>query len=768
MSMRGLTRVLLLGGSACSLMMANQAHSQETEPTTTADTAQEAGVGEIVVTARKRQETSNNVGMSISAFTGDTLAQQGITGPDQLVKIVPGFNFTRSIYGSPIFTLRGIGFNETTLAASPTVSVYVDEVPLPYSAMTQGAALDVERVEVLKGPQGTLFGQNSTGGAINYIAAKPTRQLVSGFDLTVGRFDQVDASGFVSGPLSSTLRARLAVRKEYGAGWQQSASRPGDRLGKTDRVQGRVLVDWDATDRLSLSLNVNGWRDRSESQAGQYVGILSPRAPAILRAQPTTAGSPRIADWDPATDFYTNDNFWQTALRADYTVTDDLTITSISAYEEMRRDTFVDADGTPVQNFAARNIGAIDSFSQELRVAGKAGAGVDWMIGGNYQHDDVSDAFSPYAKDSSFPFDIATAVGANKIDTYAVFGNVDWEVVPDVTLNGGLRYTWQTRDYVGCLYDSGAGDLSAAVAAVSTRLSGTPTTIAPGACVTLNAVTFKPGVFTDSLDERNLSWKAGINWQVDPRKLLYASVSKGYKNGLFITTGATFAAQLAPATQESVVAYEAGFKLGLLGRTLQINGAAFYYDYQDKQIRGRVIDPTLGGLNRLINIPQSRIAGAELQVIWEPVRGLTLNGGATYVDSRIEGDFTNFTPLGTRKVMAGEAFPLTPKWQLTGDAQYDAPINGEVDGFVGVGATYQSSTNAALGVEPLFDVKAYTLVDLRFGIHADDDAWRLSGFVRNLGNSYYWNNVAFNGPDAAMRYAGRPRTYGVTASFRFR
>jgi outer membrane receptor protein involved in Fe transport len=766
MSKPNLARALLLGGSICSLMIADIALAQTASDA--AEPAEELGVGDIVVTARKRQETSNNVGMSISAFSGDTLAQQGITSTEQLIKVVPGFNFTRSIYGSPIFTLRGVGFNETTLAASPTVSVYVDEVPLPYSAMAQGAALDLERVEVLKGPQGTLFGQNSTGGAINYIAAKPTEQLEAGFDFTMGRFNQVDTSAFISGPLSNTLRARVAVRKEYGDAWQKSASRPRDRMGATDRVQGRLLVDWDATERLTLSFNVNGWQDKSEGQAGQFVGILTPRAPAIVRAQPLTIGSPRIADWDAEANLYTDDDFWQTALRADYELNDDLTITSISAYEEMRRDTFVDADGTPVQNFAARNQGSIKTFSQELRIAGQTGDTVNWMLGGNYQRDKITDQFSPNARESSFPFDIATAVGANTIDTYAAFGNVDWEIIPDVTLNGGLRYTWQNRDYTGCLYDSGAGDLSAAVAATSTRLSGTPTTLAPGACVTIDAVTFKPGVFQDSLSEENLSWKGGVNWQVDPRKLLYATVSKGYKNGLFITTGATFAAQLAPATQESVVAYEAGFKFGLLGRSLQLNGAAFYYDYKDKQIRGRVIDPVLGGLNRLINIPESRIAGAELQLIWEPTEGLVLNTGATYVGSKIRGDFTNFTPLGTEKIMAGEAFPLTPKWQLTGDAQYDFPVNENFNAFLGASATYQSSTNAALGEEPLFDVKSYTLVDLRFGVHAQDDAWRISGFVRNLGNTYYWNNVAFNGPDAAMRYAGRPRTYGVTGTFRFR
>jgi outer membrane receptor protein involved in Fe transport len=751
-----------------SIAFATGAYAQS--PSTSSEAADEPtlGVGEIVVTARKRLESSNTVGMSISALSGDALRQQGITSTDQLVKVVPGFNYTRTAYGTPVFTIRGIGFNETTLAAAPTVSVYVDEVPLPYSLMAQGVSLDVQRVEVLKGPQGTLFGQNSTGGAINYIAAKPTDKLEAGFDLTAGRFDEVDASGYLSGPITSNLRARLAVRKEYGGAWQQSASRPGDTMGKTDRVQARLLLDWDATDRLSFELNANGWKDRSDPQAAQFVGLLGNRAPAVFQAQPLTIGSDRTADWDAGQDFYVHDTFWQTALRANYELDDNTTLTSISAYDHFDRGTYVDADGTPVQNFAVLNEGYIRTFSQELRLAGKVGSTINWIVGGNYQHDSTYDVFQPHAANSSLPFKIASAIGSNKVNTYAGFANADWEVVPTVTLTGGLRYTWQDRSNTGCLYDSGAGDLAAVVAGVSTRLSGTPTTIAPGGCVTLDSVTLKPAVFKGELNEGNVSWKAGVNWQVDPRKLLYASVSKGYKNGVFITTGATFAAQYAPAKQESVLAYEAGFKLSLLGRSLQLNGAAFYYDYTNKQIRGRVIDPVVGGLIRLLNIPKSRITGAELQLIAEPVHGLLFTGGASYVDSKILGNFVNYTPLLNQVLMSGEAFPLTPKWQLSGDAQYDFAATDRVNIFFGGNVTYQSKTNSALGAEALFDVKGYTMADLRFGFHDHDDQWRVTGFVKNLTNVYYWSNVAYNGTDPAIRYAGRPRTYGVTLSYRYR
>lgn len=725
------------------------------------------GVGDIIVTANKREESSNNVGISISAISSDALAQQGITNIEQLVKAVPGFNYTRSAYGAPVYTLRGIGLNEATLAASPTVSVYVDQVALPYSAMTQGATLDIERVEVLKGPQGTLFGQNSTGGAINYIAAKPTDTLQAGFSLTGAEYNRVDISAYVSGPITDRLRTRIAVKNEYMGPWQVSASRPNDRTGGVDKIFGRLLVDWEPIDGLTFALNVNGWRDRSDAQAGQFIGLLSDGSPALSR-EPFTSGSAERADWDADGDFRINDSFWQTSLRVDAELGGYLVLTSISSYQNLDRYAFVDADGTPVQNFAALNVGKVESFSQELRLAGRIGDRIAFMVGGNYQRDDIEETFQPYGRDSSFPFEVASAIGVNKIDSYAVFANLDWEITPELKATGGVRYSKQDRNYEYCLYDSGAGDLAAAAGATSSLLSGSPTIIPPGGCSTLSATTFKPEVFRSDLNEDNVAWKAGLNWQVDPRSLLYASVSKGYKNGIFLTSGATFAAQLEPATQESVLAYEAGFKLGLLDRTMQLNGAVFYYDYRDKQIRGRIIDPLLGGLNRLINIPESRIQGAEIQLIWEPVDGLNFNGGATFVDSKITGNFSNFTPLGEEMLMTGEAFPLTPKWQLTGDLQYDFAVGSNVNLFFGGSATYQNATNSALGQDPIFDIKSYVLADIRFGFRDAGDAWRITGFVQNVGNVYYWNNVIFNGPDAAVRYAGRPRTFGVTSSYRFR
>jgi outer membrane receptor protein involved in Fe transport len=174
-------------------------------PALHANIASAAQIEEIVVTAQKRAESINDVGLTVQALSGEQLATQGITSVKDMVKAIPGLNYANSYYNTPVYTLRGVGFYENSLAAYPAVSVYVDEVPLVFPVFSSQAAIDVERVEVLKGPQGTLFGQNATGGTINYVAAKPSDTFETGADVSVNQYHQIDTSGFISGALSDTL-----------------------------------------------------------------------------------------------------------------------------------------------------------------------------------------------------------------------------------------------------------------------------------------------------------------------------------------------------------------------------------------------------------------------------------------------------------------------------------------------------------------------------------------------------------------------------------
>lgn len=238
-------RTLSFTVSALALVQvwSTQALAQQTAQTEPID-----AIGEIVVTAQKRAQASTDVGLSIVSVGNEELSRKGIATAQDLVKIVPGLSVSDAGNGGTIvYTLRGIGFNSANLGATSAVAVYVDEVPLSYPIMSQGVGLDLQRVEVYKGPQGTVFGQNSTGGAINYIANKPTDTLVAGVEGTFGRFNRWGVQGYVSGPINENLRLRLAISQEGGGPWQKSYTRD-DGLGRRDRTFGRFLGQLDVTE----------------------------------------------------------------------------------------------------------------------------------------------------------------------------------------------------------------------------------------------------------------------------------------------------------------------------------------------------------------------------------------------------------------------------------------------------------------------------------------------------------------------------------------
>ncbi len=279
--------VLLLGGivffgmpycaeaAATSAVVTDEqtAPGASVAPSDASDQRSAGQLQEIVVTAQKRAETANTVPMSIVAMTGAQLQEQGIESVSDLSRIVPSLTTTSSYFGAASYTIRGVGFYDSALGSRPAVGVYVDQVELPFAAMASGANLDLERVEVLEGPQGTLFGQNVTGGIINYIAAKPTNTLKYGGGATYGRFDEGEVNGFVSGPLNDVLSARVAVKHSFGDGWQYSYTRD-DRLGHINTSTGRVLLDFHPNDVAKFELNMNVWTDHSDTQASQVIATI--------------------------------------------------------------------------------------------------------------------------------------------------------------------------------------------------------------------------------------------------------------------------------------------------------------------------------------------------------------------------------------------------------------------------------------------------------------------------------------------------------------
>lgn len=809
---------LACGGGVLALLVAAQAGPAGAQAAAGPEAATDNAfqLDEIVVTAQKREQKFNDVGMSISAMGATELTSRGVQRPEDLTRLVPGFTVTKQEFDVPTYTLRGVGSQNSSLAAAPTVSMYIDQIPLVFPIMARGATLDLERVEVLKGPQGTIFGQNSTGGLINYIAAKPTDVFSAGANASYSRFGLFDGDLFISGPISDNIRARLAVATTQGGAWQYSATRPDEKLGDQDFTRARLIVDAEPNDALRLSLSVNGWVDNSDTQAAQSVDDVEYRnnepVHPILEIsrgiQKQHLGNSRIADWDANTPFVRNDHFIQPALRADLDITPDVTVTSITEYAYFKRDSLQDGDGTAAVNQRGNLYGDIKDFSQELRLSGTAADDrLPWAIGGNYQRSNVSDNidFRQNADAGGFlipglgTFIYGRSVAESRIRTLAAFGNVEYKVADTLTVGGGVRYTDSRTRFESCTSDDGHGDLAALFGTIQRVAIGIPSTTAPGQCVTLRddpstpaTALFTSGNFQDVLSQDNLSWRINVNWQpFDDRTLLYANVSQGYKAGSYALIPANLTSQLLPATQEKLLAYEAGFKAPLADRRLQINGAAFYYDYEDQQLAGQVVT-AFGALNRLVNIPRSRLWGLEVQAQARPMEGLTFNANATYINSRIlkNPDGTDYTIFPARThnsdapiPITGSKFPLTPKLSLSADLQYEWDVSPAYSGFVGGAVTYQSRTMSSLTPadrdrpidispsatstynDPVFSLRPYTLIDLRAGIRSDDDGWSVTFWGRNIFNTYYTPGIG-RVQDTIARYVGQPATYGVTLGWK--
>ncbi|WP_082594727.1 TonB-dependent receptor [Sphingomonas sp. Root710] len=784
-----LKSLMMLSCAASALFLTSAANAQATPDTSAA--APDNGYGDIIVTAQKRSERLRDVPMSITAATGDELRSRGIASTDDLGKLVTGFTAARTGTGMPVYFIRGVGFFDTTLGVSPAVTVYMDQVPLPYSPMSRGATLDLARVEVLKGPQGTLFGQNSTGGAINYIAAKPTDQFDAGFELTAGRFRQVDAEGYISGPIGEGLTARVAVRNEYRDEWQYNYVN-GEKNGKRRFLNGRALLDWQISDGAKLSLSASGWKDRSEAQQEQFVAF-TPLVPVSAGGRPAAFPFPtfppapnnnRAAAFDPGGDLRQDTHFYQFSARGDFDLTDAVTLTSLTSYAKFKSFIPIDQDGTIYPMASTLISGNIRSFSQELRLAGTSGP-VQWMIGGNYQNDTVKELFDSDVITSGAGFPGGTFLwngfkmnNDQKVRTYSGFGSLDYALSDTLKLQGSVRYSKQDRDFSGCARDDGTGQIAAAFSFLASFASGIPQVIPPGGCATLNDAFIVAPNNTGTLNEDNLSWRGSINYKPNDTTLLYASITKGYKSGSFPTLPASNTAQIRPVKQESIQAYEAGVKTSLLDRAVDLDGAVFYYDYSDKQLQGYVALPIFGNLPSLVSIPKSRVWGTEANALIRPVKGLSINAGITYINSKVQSDPSNpkgpyATPTQNDSFI-GQSFPFSPKWQSVVDAQYQFPISETVDFFVGASVSSRSSTKGTLlsgrpAVAPLeakLSIPGYSLVDGRIGVTSNDGIWRVELWGRNIFDKFYVTN-ANRGNDTTYRFTGMPATYGVTFKYRF-
>jgi iron complex outermembrane receptor protein len=777
-------------------------------------------IEEMLVTAQKREESLNDVPMSVQAATGEQMEDLGVTDAFDLFKVATGFSSNVTRTGTAIYTIRGVGFQENSLATSPTVSVYLDEAPLQFSPMTRGASLDVQRVEVLKGPQGTLFGQNATGGAVNFIANKPTSEFEAGVNASFGRFNSTDLDGFVSGPINDTWSYRVAARIQNSDDWQKSYVNT-DEAGERDEFAYRASVAYDNDDRLRLLFTLSGFTDQSDVLRPQLAGKISQNPlnglPPGFAAAPLAPKNARAAAWSPCVNAYggtvenpnqrnydiceplENDtDFTSAQVRIDYDLSDNLVLTSLTSYNDYnRKSSGVDHDGTTFQIYETLMEGELETFFQEVRVAGTYDK-MNWVVGVNYENMDTYDYFLQSFGDSSvvpvfgfIDFGPNNPNNTQEVKTAAIYGNVEYSLSDEVLVYAGLRYTDQKRDFNGCTDDGGDGTWALTAFLIQPFLGSTnPVQAAPGECATtglapdFNAV---PGGHTGELDEDNVSWRVGLNWFVNDDTMFYGNISKGYKNGQFPTVSGSAAKQMFPVVQEELLAYEIGAKATLANGSLQLNAALFYYDYTDKQLLGALEDATFGSLSALVNVPESHVQGGELVATWVPVAGLVISPSVSYADTETDGEFRNFDAFfkggntGT-KDFSGQNFPQAPELQANLNISYSWEVSRGWTAFVGGNANYRESTTAnfvdecnepgvpctktdaqLISGDSDLPVPSRTLVDLRAGV--ENDHWKLWLWGRNVTDKYYW--TSYNKVnDSIVRFAAMPRTYGLTLSYK--
>ena len=723
---------LFAGTAVCALSLcASQASAQAAAETTASPQAapavpQEpagAGLGEIVVTAQKRSENLQNVPIAITALGSKQLAVAQINTTADLKAVTPGLAFNTALGGFGQPRIRGIGTTTTGPGIENPVATYVDGVYIGSAAGTLFSLNDVDQVAVLKGPQGTLFGRNATGGLIQVTTRAPSETPTADGSISYGNYGTVSSSAYVSGGLTSTLSASVAGIYDYQKDGYGTNLYNGEDVQKHRDYAGRGKVQWKPDSQTKFTLS------------GDY-SYLQGVDPAIHPVDGTLAGpGPSGArDIDQNVQPYLKTKTWGASLTGSHDFSG-VQLLSITAYRNSFLHAIIDADQTPEPLVAVDQTQKDKQFSQELQLLSTAPGPFKWVLGGYYFHsrgtydplDTAVTAFTPFG-----PINInADIYSRQTLNSYAAFAQGTYDLGASTHLTAGLRYTIDDR-----------------------ALDATSATTTP----------FGTDVESTSASKtfKKLTWRLSLDHRFSSELLGYVSYNRGFKSGSFVP-------QVIPAEElkpETLDAYEVGLKSDLLDHRLRINAAAFYYDYKNIQIN-EIID----GILTPYDGKGARSYGLDLDMQAKVTHALTLNAGFSYIHDRYKSfpngyttndsviDPTTFQFQVINVDATGKRLQDTPDWTANIGATY-------VVGPITVAASYYY--NDGYYVDPGNGVREphYNLVDASITWTSPDSHLTIKAWGKNLTNALYSMQL-----DATStgnnRVAAPPRTYGVTAGFHF-
>ncbi len=684
---------------------------------------------EIVVTAQKRAENLQDVPVAVAAFSGATLAEAGAVQPIDLAALTPNLTSKNAVGNTaPVFALRGISLNDFATNGTQPVGVYLDEVYLVNNSQLAFQMMDLERVEVLKGPQGTLYGRNTTAGAINFITNKPTPAFAAGVSATAGEWELFGTEGYVNGALGEHVSGRLAVSGERQMKGFFVNDRTGGDWGQSRRAnwRGQLLWDYGATHVL---VNYHGGVDKSDDWYYKYVADASGLPLGTRLAALAAQANPSIFHGQHALlpEPYIDNTANGLTVTADHDY-GFATVKSISSIENLDYARTEDYGSVPVPNGWNYYPGHLLQYSEELRLASNGDPRWSWIVGlfAGYDRLRESDIYNEL-QNPIFEGYIFNEKYTQNTTSLALFTHNEIKLTDRLRLTAGLRFNDEQKHYNG-----------------GTLIVQSDPALAFDLC---------PCTVDTTLKYHEPTGKLGLDYRVGDA-MIYGSYSRGYKSGGVTGFYVTDPTAKAPYDPEFINSYEAGFKSTWAENRLRLNGAVFYYDYRDLQAFG-----VIGGEFRIFNVAKSRVQGGELEASWLPVAGLKVEAGLGLLNSRVLESAVQGVNVGNR---LGNA----PNYEFNTAVSYRRTLSDAVSATLGVDANWRGGTYYYVQNSPLQFQSAYVLVNPRLMLAGPGDIWSLSLWAKNVGNKQYYREI-FNDGGSIIGFPAAPRQIGATFSYRW-
>jgi iron complex outermembrane receptor protein len=709
-------------------------------------TAQERSLAleEVIVTATRRATSLQDVPVAVTALPSFVLEQALAFNTEDIVALVPSLTLQKGMNPrSSSFNIRGIGTQSFSTAVEPSVSTMVDGVVMGRSGQSFLQLLDVERVEVLRGPQGTLFGRNSSGGVIHVITKDPSREFEGEVMGTAVEDDEYRAGTTVSGPFTETVAGRLTAFGSHVDGWIHNFY-DGDDRNESDDWSLRGKLMWDATDNLALRWS-SDYTDKDCKCSQPTIRSMDPDEVVLEIISPVQPGK-KNTDVNNDGDMQLEVKSWGHSLQADWDYGEFL-LTSITAYREWNEDFDEDVDNRPDRLFDLEQEGTLDQeqFTQELRLASPLGERFNYVVGAFYFDQQVNRTFDRTI------FTINHADFTVDTKNYALFGEATYNLSESLRLIAGGRYTKDDISYDFESYADPIPDIS---------------------------------YLTDETDESDFSPKLALEWIVNDDVMTYLSYVHGYKGPGFSLTATT--AMLTPRIDpETADAYELGLKSTLWDGRLILNVAAFYTEYKDWQAEAYVPGEDSDGEEALgvyeaSNAGEVSTRGLELDVTAQLTDNLQFFGGLTLVDAEIdefkEGPCTfgqSYRGECTDGVqdLSGGDLPFSPDWKINLMFNYLIPLeNASFDGMLVANFSAQDDEQYSVTQDTYTIQDGYEVLDLSAAILDKEDVYRVTVFVKNALDNHYVQGIGstseFLIPNGYLQQV--PKTYERTAGVEVR